>query len=45
MLQVKFRKFDYAKDLVPLFNYMMKEDNQILISHSFQVHNLPMFER
>lgn len=45
MFQVKFRSFDYAKDLVPLFNYMMKEENQILFSHGFQIHNLPMFER
>lgn len=45
MLQIKFRSFDYAKDLEQLFNYMMREDNQILFSHSFRVHNLPMFER
>lgn len=44
MLQVKFRSFDYSKDLERLFEYMMKEDNQILFSHGFQIHNLPMFE-
>ena len=38
MLQVRFRSFDYAKDLAPLFDYMMKEENQILFSHGFQVH-------
>ena len=43
--KVKFRSFDYAKDLERLYAYMMKEENQVLFSHSFQVHNLPMFER
>ena len=45
MLQVEFRKFDYGRDLERLFKYMMKEENQILFSHGFEVHNLPMFER
>ena len=45
VIKVKFRSFDYAKDLERLYAYMMKEENQVLFSHSFQVHNLPMFER
>ena len=45
MLQVKFRNVDYAKDLKPLYEYMMKDENQRLFSHGFQIHNLPMFER
>ena len=45
MLQVKFRNFDYAKDLKPLYEYMMRDENQRLFSHGFQIHNLPMFER
>lgn len=44
MLQVRFRNFDYKKDMERLFIYMTKEENQILFSHGFQVHNLPMFE-
>ena len=44
MLTVNFRSFDYSKDLEQLYTFMMKEDNQILFSHGFQVHNLPMFE-
>lgn len=45
MIKVKFRCFNYSKDLERLYDYMMKEENQILFSHGFQVHNLPMFER
>lgn len=45
MLQVRFRSFDYARDLERLYTYMTKEENQILFSHGFQVHNIPMFER
>ncbi len=44
MLKVSFRRFDYERDLRRLFDFMMKEENQILFSHSYQVHNLPMFE-
>lgn len=45
MLQVTFRRFDYEKDLERLFTYMIKEENQMLFSHGFQLHNLPMFEQ
>jgi len=45
MLQVIFRYFDYTKDLERLYAYMTKEENQLMFSHSFQLHNLPMFER
>lgn len=45
MFNVIFRRFDYAKDLERLYTYMMKEENQILFSHGFQIHNIPMFER
>lgn len=45
MLKVIFRNFDYKKDLERLYTYMMKEENQILFSHGFQIHNIPMFER
>ena len=41
---IKFRPFDYRKDSERLYEYMMKEENQILFSHSFQCHNLPMFQ-
>lgn len=44
MLKVIFRSFDYRKDMGKLFEYMMNEDNQILFSHGFQMHNLEMFE-
>lgn len=44
MQQVTFRCFDYQKDLVPLYTYMMDEESQCLFSHGFQIHNLPMFE-
>lgn len=45
MLNVNFRNFNYSKDLEYMYLYMMKEENQILFSHSFQIHNLPMFEQ
>ena len=45
ILHVKLRSFDYAKDLKRLYEYMMKDENQILFSHGFQIHNLPMFDR
>ena len=44
MFDIKLRAFDYQTDICQLYDYMMKEDNQILFSHSFQIHNLPMFE-
>ena len=45
MFSIKFRSFNYERDLEQLFSYMTKEENQRLFSHAFQVHNLPMFER
>ena len=44
MINVHFRSFDYNKDLERLYNYMVKEDNQALFSHNFQILNIPMFE-
>lgn len=43
-MKVKLRSFDYKTDLERLFLYMTKEENQTLFSHSFQIHNLAMFE-
>lgn len=45
MIQVKFRNFNYAKDIEKLYQYMMNDDSQPLISHSFQMNSLQMFER
>jgi len=44
MLRIRFRRFDHARDLKRLFDFMMNESNQILFSHSFTVHDIPMFE-
>ena len=44
MIRIKFRSFCYEQDLEKLYSYMMKEENQILFSHGFQVNNLRMFE-
>ncbi len=43
-MRVHFRNFDYEKDLKRLFSYMVKDENQILFSHGFQIHNIVMFE-
>lgn len=45
MVDVIFRSFDYDKDLERLFTYMMKEENQILFSHSFQLKTIQAFEK
>jgi len=45
MIQVNFRNFEYGKDLDRLYKYMMKEDNQVLFSHGFQMNSLQLFER
>ena len=45
MINVRLRRFDYSKDLERLYGYMCREENQILFSNSFQIHNLPMFDR
>lgn len=39
------RKMDYAKDLVVLYQYMMDEDSQCLLSEQFEVNTIQMFER
>lgn len=44
-MRIKFRAFDYDKDLERLFTYMMKEENQILFSHSFQLKTIQFFEK
>ena len=45
MIQVIFRNFKYGKNLDRLYKYMMKEENQILFSHGFQMNSLQLFER
>lgn len=45
MHPVKFRKFDYSQDSKRLFEFMMKEKNQRLFSHTFQIQTQPMFEQ
>ena len=45
MLSVSFRNIDYAKDLDTLYRYMMKEENQILFSHAYQINSLPLFDQ
>ena len=39
------RKMDYAKDLLVLYQYMMDEDSQCLLSEQFEVNTIQMFER
>jgi len=45
MSKLGFRAFDYARDMIPVFNYMTENDSQKWFSHKFQIHNLPMFEQ
>lgn len=44
-MNVRFRSFNYERDLERLFEYMIDEKNQVNFSHSFQIHNILMFEK
>jgi len=44
MFKIHFRRFNYSKDLELLYTYMLCEEHQMLFSHSFQSHNINMFE-
>lgn len=45
MLTVKFRGFNHGEDLERLYEFMMREENQILFSHAFHINTLQNFEK